>query len=861
MPVYTWGMAGKGVPMVRPTLLYLTRDFNPPGGVATDTPRRFWAGVSRAAEQRDVNLVALVGGESNESRAQHLFDLIRAESADGYLFWASGDRARGAEISARLGDRPLVAMSVALEGRPCVVVDNKAGMYRLVCHLIEEHGRKRIAFVISYPNHNYVIERLEGYRQALAVHGIPFDPALVTEPANWEKSTGVEAVRYLLDRLGLEIGAGLDAVVCVNDRIATGVLEALAERGVEVPGEVAVTGFNNHPEALYSIPAITTVAIPFEEQAIVAATMACDMLDGKSPLALRTELAPTVSINESCGCGRSPFEVVPVLVELGLSEEEELARVKAECREILAKEGVGDAGPLADQLVAALGISLGGGSPVPLYETLRRGHILNRTVSDIEVWQKVLTAMYQAYLRTHLGRNKRQLLETFVGHGRMVALDGSLRNAALVRMGQILEIEATLEFDRQLASAASLEDIYSGLDKLLPRLRLHSFHVVLFEQGAEMSVHTYAHQRNAGGRVEIDEAPFPAWQILPPALRLQDRRFTLVVRSLVHGDIAFGYVVYDAGSEAETHHAIIADKIAASMKTVRLLESLEEKRRRLQESFDELNLAQAALVEAEKLSALGGLVAGVSHEVNTPIGVGVTASTFVMDACNDLVREIESPQPVKTRILEKIGRVRDAAEVVYANLERAAQLVDSFKQVAVDQGVDEARYFHVDAYFRAIMNSLMPAIRKAGHSLDMGPLADVEFLGFPGDISQIINNLVMNSIRHGFEDRRQGVMHLDVGVGARGDLVIHYGDNGRGMDEAVQRRMFEPFFTTKRGRGGSGLGMAVVYNLVVSKMGGTIRCTSSPGQGTQFQVTIPPCSVMESESAVVRGTEGRGQES
>lgn len=270
----------------------------------------------------------------------------------------------------------------------------------------------------------------------------------------------------------------------------------------------------------------------------------------------------------------------------------------------------------------------------------------------------------------------------------------------------------------------------------------------------------------------------------------------------------------------------------------------------LEKSLTDLRSAQQQLVEAEKLASLGGLVAGVSHEINTPLGIGLTSATYLQERLVKLEEEYKAGS-FKRSTLEKFMHIADEGlAATVTNLRRAASLVQSFKQVAVDQTSEVLREFELYSYLGEVLTSLRPRWKRSTHSVELHDEGDVKGIivkTYPGVIMQIMSNLISNSLVHGFEGMQNGVVEI-VLRRANGDMSIDYRDNGKGMTPEQIQRVFEPFFTTKMGSGGSGLGMHIVWNLVTRKLGGTIECHSELGKGARFIITFPIVPVSETES-------------
>ncbi|MCG7543428.1 ATP-binding protein [Pseudoalteromonas sp. MM17-2] len=267
-------------------------------------------------------------------------------------------------------------------------------------------------------------------------------------------------------------------------------------------------------------------------------------------------------------------------------------------------------------------------------------------------------------------------------------------------------------------------------------------------------------------------------------------------------------------------------------------QELLTKQSEMQRYVDELNLAQERLLGSEKMAALGGLVAGITHDINTPVGIGVTATSFLQERL-DAIEHAYKEKTLSPKALEEfIKDAKQSTELLTSNLARASELVASFKQIAVDQASEAVRTINFKEYLGEVIRSLHPKIKKTQHQVDVN-CPDNLVLNLPaGAISQIFTNLIMNSLIHGFEDVEKGTITIDVSEND-GLVDINYRDNGRGVDAEQLDKLFDPFFTTKRDQGGSGLGTHITFNLVKQTLGGEIEVSSEPGQGLQYRITIP----------------------
>ena len=325
------------------------------------------------------------------------------------------------------------------------------------------------------------------------------------------------------------------------------------------------------------------------------------------------------------------------------------------------------------------------------------------------------------------------------------------------------------------------------------------------------------------------------------------RRFTAWMR---HGDgqpdmlceisgrvLAFGgdrllILSYDDITQKQRNEAEIV-KLNATLEQ-RVLDRTHE----LTNALAQLTAAKDELVRSEKLSALGALVAGIAHELNTPIGNSLTVASTLQAHARRFTLEAEKGI-TRTRLQEFVLSNTQGAEILMSSLQHAADLVASFKQVAVDQTSANRRRFGLHATVAEILMTLGPTLRKTSHTVQTQIPADIVMDSFPGPLGQILTNLVQNALIHAFEGQENGVITISARRSDGDGVEIAVQDNGRGISPEHMGRIFDPFFTTKFGKGGSGLGLNIVYNLATTTLGGRIRVESEPGKGACFTLDLP----------------------
>lgn len=265
---------------------------------------------------------------------------------------------------------------------------------------------------------------------------------------------------------------------------------------------------------------------------------------------------------------------------------------------------------------------------------------------------------------------------------------------------------------------------------------------------------------------------------------------------------------------------------------------LKRKHDELASSMENLKAAENQLVASEKMASLGGLVAGIAHDVNTPLGISVTAASFLEERLVKLQEAYDTKSLTAKSMAQFIQDAEQTTTMLMSNLNRASELVASFKQIAVDQTSEAERDINLYEYVQEIIQSLHPKLKQKNHKIDVHCPESLKVRCSPGILAQIFTNMIMNSVIHGFEDNDSG--HINIRVDFEdGMLNIVYKDNGKGMDEEALTQLFKAFYTTKRETGGSGLGTHIMYNLVKQSLSGEISASSEPGKGLEYNIKFP----------------------
>jgi signal transduction histidine kinase len=299
--------------------------------------------------------------------------------------------------------------------------------------------------------------------------------------------------------------------------------------------------------------------------------------------------------------------------------------------------------------------------------------------------------------------------------------------------------------------------------------------------------------------------------------------------------------IFDAKHQVSEILVTIRDLTELHSLNRRLEQTLAEREaanRELQRTLDALRLTQRQLVQAEKMAALGSMVAGVAHELNTPIGNGLMAVSTLRDKLRAF-RDGSAAGLRRSVLDDFVASVDTGSDMAIRNLQRAAELVASFKQVAVDRTSSQRRRFRVRDVVDETVITLTPTLKQARCRVESDVPAELELDSYPGPLGQALANLINNAVIHGYDGRGDGAIRIGASAPAPGQIAIVVSDDGPGIPAERQARIFDPFYTTRMGRGSTGLGLHVVHNLVTGVLGGTVSVSSGAKEGATFSLLLP----------------------
>jgi DNA-binding LacI/PurR family transcriptional regulator/anti-anti-sigma regulatory factor len=554
-----------------------------------------WAGIADVARERDVNLINFPGNPLQsrrgfEAQANVLYDLVSSARVDGLVIWAGTlSHHAGAEAVERMCERyrplPMVNLGALLAGIPSLLLDNYQGMYDAVTHLIEVHQHSRIAFLRGPVKQYEAIQRYKAYTDAMSDHGLAVDPELVVH-GDYKRSSGWEAIRLLLD----ERHVTFDALAAANDNSAIGTIEALQERGLKVPGDVAVVGLDDIKESRCVTPTLTTAVYPFYEYSRRVTEMLLALMAGEEQperLILRSGLA----IRQSCGCPNPLLTVGETVAKKAKSSKTAFADQR---ETILAEmlEAVGDsaearqwAGKLLDALAAEMTGKSTDGFLAVLDQALPR---LASVGDDVVVWHQAM-AMLRCRTQPYFeGTPAAAQLEAMWQTAQLLVGDAGQRAHAYQELQAEHQARIANELSQALVTTFDVKDLVDIIARELPRLGVPSCYLSLYEDPqspATSSRLLLAYNRQ--GRIEADDS-FPSHLLAPDSVWPQDGPYSMVVEPLYFREDQLGLAIFEARPAQETLCDTLRGQISSALKGALILQARREAEEALEQAYKEV---------------------------------------------------------------------------------------------------------------------------------------------------------------------------------------------------------------------------------------------------------------------------------
>lgn len=852
-------------------------------------------GVTDAAEQLEANVLCFAGGgldspERVGSQRNRTYALATASNIDALIVIAGSlgnyvgiDGLR--QFLRRFGTIPICSIAVPLPGVPSVLVDNARGMRDAIEHLIVQHGFRRIAFIRGPEANSEAERRFRVYRETLELHGVPFDPKLVTV-GDFHRAAGMAAVEQLLG-LGRQ---RIDAVVAASDYMALGAIDALTAAGYRVPNDIAVVGFDDIDEARFASPPLTTVRQPLYEQGLQAANIACAMLRGvhvEGHVTLHTELVT----RRSCGCFSQsgalsmPAPGLAPNSTLRGAIAQRMERILADMDQALRGLGRSLQVDWHQRLLDAFLLDLEGCSESLFLAAIEEGlQLVTQKGGDGSVWQDVISAVRRHCLSCISIPSEHLRAEELWQQARLVVAGVVERVQAQQRLEAERWIRVLSETNERVITTFDVVSLAAALAEQLPRLGIQSCYLSLYEDGIGSDYESHivdgagqgtgnkagncvaigadgAWTRTArlilahdSGRVLANDwvgRVFAAHSLLPVGLELFERRTTYIVEPLFFKEHQLGFALLEMGPRQGVIYEALRDQLSAALKGAllvqevvekdsereTLMQALERRAKELGDAYTALKRNQEMLVSAEKMASIGRFTASIAHEMNTPVAAVRAALVELEKRVDEYQASVGDTEVTLSDHLEIIEEMRTALRLATNASARAADFVGSIKNQTRDTGTKERIVFDTVATVRESLLLLGHALRKGNCRVEFCPSAlSIDIKGAPGRLGQVVTNLVTNAI-----DAMSpvgGTIAISLLAELR-QVTLQVSDSGPGVPAALLSQIWEPLFTTKPFGQGTGLGLTIVREIVAGVFGGTVTCCCPPEGGAVFTVVLP----------------------
>ncbi len=818
--------------------------------------RMLWQGLYQLCQANGIHLISFHGRELDSPagflrQANLIYDMVDRDRLDGLVVWASSLSAFvGPEAIQRFSDQyrplPMVSIGMPLAGIPAVVLDSYDGERQALLHLVQEHGCRRLAYFPGPPRHFEAGLRFQAYKDVVKDCGLEDDPRLVAPPYLWTSNWGTEAARILMEDRGMTF----DGLACVNDGLAIGAMQYLQGRGIRVPEDVAIVGFDNSPEGKIVTPPLTTVPTRMKERGRMAVRLLMAQIAGEKVPDLVT-LPARVRLRLSCGCPD------PQVIEAGKADDAaglpagflvgfpENVREQAGSQEILAalrseiitqmehSLDLEDAPPdWAGSLLDAFLSDLGAEPPAGTFlTTLRR--MLNDLASaggDLFSWQKVISTIRSRIIpllqESHEQQDK---AERFLHQARVMVGEVTVRAQGYLDYAKGQQLNELLRIRQVVSGAQDLKELVGVLVNELSTLGIQNCYLALYEdpqqplQGAR-----YALAYDEGHRyMEVEGRLFsPSWKFPPIAFQsgendAQKEPRSLIVYPLYFRDDQLGFMILDARTLQGTVHQVLCEQVSSALKSVLLV---EQNAQLYLQALEAQHLAEEAdLLKSRFLSM-------VSHELLTPMVLLVGLSEMMLrEGIGNRPPLPEAYHQDLTRIhagAQQLGSlVRDVLDLARGQLgqlklaKQPVNLEEVFKPVAL---VGEQMARSKGLTWRVEVPPKLPQV-----------------MGDAARLQQVALNLVTNAVKF----TAQGEVKLVVDVGDD-QVTVSIQDTGLGVPLAEQEVIFDEFRqserTVSRGYGGLGIGLAICRRLI-DLHGGEIgvRSGGDENSGSTFYFALP----------------------
>ncbi len=799
------------------------------------TEINLWHGVADRALERNVNLICFSGGiphwpQQYEAQKNILFNIAGQENADGLLIWANIfshtlDRSSLEAFCLRYAPLPIISMGMVLPSIPSIQIDMREWMRKLLSHLIEEHGRRKIAFLRGLEVSQDAEQRYQAYLETLNQYGLPLDPCLII-PGDFRRYSGTAAVKQLMDTRRMEF----DALVSANDNMAIGAMQALQAQGIHIPDDVIVAGFDDIEETRAISPSLTTVRAPWH----LLGSRSVDLVLSK----LADEVVPEqilleaeIICRQSCGCQQMvidnhqtdavdhrPASAAKIKYQPAASSKHidlrgDLDQILSTLTPIQGLEA-GLAKKLGDDFLTDIQSKKKASSS--FIQTLAGILSAIPTGTEILEWLDVLNFFCTKINTLFQSKDDVVKAHSLLENGYALVGEMAHRRQLYQRLEAIEQTNRLNRIVQTMVTMYEIETLMKLLAQELPGLGIQSCFLSLYDEKGETPAWSRLILAFLGKeRLPLDNGGirFPTRQLVPQSMLPEDRRTAFDVEALYFQEEQIGFVLFEIGPRDGDVYTTLRGHLSSALKSAELVQVALE--------------AEAKAIKSDQLKT--HLLANVSHELRTPLNIILGLSQIALSSPNPYGIELPS------QLTKDLGYIYDSGE-------HLIRLINDLLDMS------RAEIGELDLCFEPVSpRTLLKEVYETFKKTSTNKQKNVElFLEVPDHLPILhadpvrLRQILMNLLSNAFKFTQQGKIIL----GAEVQLPhIHFwvADTGPGITPELQERIFEPFVKADppgHRREGIGLGLSITRRLVALH-GGSITLDSLPEHGSTFHVYIP----------------------